>query len=113
MPIEAQDSDHIYRKRVKFWNRIYRTSLILLVALAVSIQISSNIKINSTAQAIKKQQELTDAATKEARKANIARQQGIEDYIKCLSILRFDVPAEELKTREGAIKALDSCANKD
>lgn len=33
-----------------------------------------------------------------------------EEYFKCLSVLRFDVPAEILNTREGVIKALDSCA---
>ncbi len=42
----------------------------------------------------------------------IATQERAEtkEYIKCVLLIRFDVPEKELTTREGAEKALDDCA---
>lgn len=31
-------------------------------------------------------------------------------YLKCLALIRFDAPPEDLTTREGMSKALDNCA---
>jgi hypothetical protein len=41
---------------------------------------------------------------------NILRQNNLEDYVKCLSLIRFDVPEKQLTTREGVSLALDKCA---
>lgn len=45
-----------------------------------------------------------------AREANIQRQVELKDYIKCVLIIRFDYTPEELATKEGVTKALDTCA---
>lgn len=34
----------------------------------------------------------------------------LKGYIKCLVLLRFDVPAEQLTARDGVASALDACA---
>jgi hypothetical protein len=51
------------------------------------------------------------ADTLQARTANIERQQQLEGYIKCVLLIRYDVPPESLTTKEGAAAALDSCAS--
>lgn len=51
--------------------------------------------------------------TLSARKANIARQEELEDYIKCVLLIRYDVPPEQLTTRNGAEVALDACAARE
>ncbi len=33
-----------------------------------------------------------------------------KDYIKCVLLIRFDTPPEDLTTRKGVEKALDACA---
>lgn len=48
--------------------------------------------------------------TLEARQANTARQNELKDYIKCVLLIRYDVPAEALTTRDGVEAALDACA---
>lgn len=34
-----------------------------------------------------------------------------KDYIKCILLIKYDTPAEQLTSREGTEKALDLCAN--
>jgi hypothetical protein len=50
------------------------------------------------------------ADTLQAREANIARQDELKDYIKCVLLIRYDVPPEHLTTRDGAEQSLDTCA---
>lgn len=111
VPLE-ESSNFDITKRIRFWNRIYRFSLVILLCIAIGIITAVAIKVDNTTQAIREQQSQTVKTTDEARKANIARQKNLEDYFKCLSVLKFDVSAEELTTRDGVIKALDSCASK-
>lgn len=44
------------------------------------------------------------------REAQVKREVQTQEYIKCILLLQFDVSPEALKTREGAEKALDRCA---
>lgn len=46
----------------------------------------------------------------QAREANTARQNELKDYIKCVLLLRFDAPPEQLVDRDGVEGALDTCA---
>jgi hypothetical protein len=50
-----------------------------------------------------------DAAIQRSELATRQRQEQ-KDYIKCVLLIRFDVPPEQLTTREGTEKALDDCA---
>lgn len=52
-----------------------------------------------------------DALT--ARQANIDRQGELKDYVKCVLLISFDVPKDQLTTRQGTEKALDHCATGD
>lgn len=99
MPISEDDLEkEVVNKRIHFWNRMYRLSLILLILVAIGIQLSVNAQ--------------NKKATLDARAANAQRQQGLKDYIKCLSLLRFDYTPEQLTTKNDVSKALDSCAAK-
>lgn len=72
---------------------------VLIINMYGLYQIQNIIKINQTAAV-------------EARKQNVARQDELKGYVKCLSLLRFDHP-ELLNpdvTREQVSKALDECA---
>lgn len=50
------------------------------------------------------------ADTVEARKQNIDRQEEIQGYIKCVLLIRYTAPPEDLTTQAGTEKALDKCA---
>ena len=92
-------NESVHDKRIARWNRLYRGCLLILVLAIIGVQLQANNR--------------SSMATQEARRANIARQESIQNYLKCLSILRFDVPPEQLQTRDGVIKALDTCAAKE
>lgn len=49
------------------------------------------------------------AANERAATASIERRE-TKEYIRCLALLEFDVPASQLKTRDGRARALDNCA---
>lgn len=51
-----------------------------------------------------------NAATVDARQANVARQDELKDYIKCVLLIRYVVPPEDLADYDGAEEALDTCA---
>jgi hypothetical protein len=51
------------------------------------------------------------AETQRAREANIARQDEIKEYIKCVLLIRFDYTPEQLSSKEQVESALDTCAN--
>lgn len=120
MPIldehEAIQHSPEFNKRIHFWNTVYRVSLITLSLIIASTVIFTARKVDDTIQEIKKTQEEIKktqeaqiASTLEARAANQARQDNFEDYIKCLSLLRFENP-KSIKTRAGVLKALNKCA---
>lgn len=49
--------------------------------------------------------------TRVARAANIARQNEIQDYIKCVVLLRYyEPPVTASSTKQETVVALDSCA---
>lgn len=41
---------------------------------------------------------------------NTNRQENLKSYVKCLALSRFDVPAQQLLTRQGVLDALDKCS---
>lgn len=41
---------------------------------------------------------------------NNRRQENLKSYVKCLALSRFDVPAQQLLTRQGVLDALDKCS---
>lgn len=99
MPILEQSEE--YNVRIHFWNKVYRIALLGLVVMVLAIAglgvrkvyVISN-KLDRTTQAIRNTQ-TQGQATK---------------YIKCIALIRFDVPAEQLQTRDGSEAALDNCA---
>lgn len=49
-------------------------------------------------------------ATVTARQQNIDRQNDLKDYIKCLSLVRFNQPPVDVTSKAAVSKALDDCA---
>lgn len=49
-------------------------------------------------------------ATVEARQNNIARQDDLKNYIKCLSLIRFNQPPVDVTDKAAVSAALDTCA---
>lgn len=85
---------------------------VILILAAVVIGVVGIYKQTAISKSIQATQDAQVASTVEARKANAARQQQLADYIKCLSVARFDHP-EILKptvTKEQVVKILDDCA---
>lgn len=52
-------------------------------------------------------------ATVEARQQNIARQGDLKNYIKCLSLIRFNEPPVDLTSKQAVSAALDQCAKSE
>ena len=46
------------------------------------------------------------------RDAQVKREVETQEYIKCIVLLQFDIPAEQLKTRDGAEAALNTCVKR-
>lgn len=51
-----------------------------------------------------------NASTVAARQQNIDRQNDLKNYIKCLSLVRFNQPPVDLSSKTAVSKALDQCA---
>lgn len=49
-------------------------------------------------------------ATVDARQQNIARQNDLKNYVKCVSLVRFNQPPVDLTSKNAVSKALDECA---
>ena len=47
------------------------------------------------------------------RDSQVKREVETQEYIKCIVLLRFEVTPEQIATKEGAEKALDSCAGRE
>lgn len=72
--------------------------LVVGVVIGISLQVKQLIVENQR-------------STLQARQANVERQQDLQNYVKCLTLLRFDNP--ELgpqSTRSQVESALDKCA---
>jgi Na+/H+ antiporter NhaC len=84
-------------------DRVVRMVEIAILAIVVAFNVFTGVRLQN-------QIEANNKATITAREQNITRQTEIKDYIKCLSLLKFTVPAPDLTTKEGVSKALDACA---
>lgn len=84
-------------------DKIVRGIELFVLALVVSFNIYLGVSIR---QIITSNQ----AATEQARQANIARQDSLKAYVKCLTLLKFEPHPEILQTKDGVSKALDKCA---
>lgn len=104
--------DNFYDKKIAFWNKVYRIALFCLVLAATLFAGFGVYRIYHISADIQSSQQAFQDSTIQARKDNIRRQQDNEDYIKCLVLVKFDVPPEQLTTRDGVAKALDDCANR-
>ena len=87
-------------------DRFIRTVEIFILILVVVFNIFLGVRLQ---QVINNNQIETVAA----RQANIKRQQDLEQYIKCVLLIRYDVPPEQLTTRKGTEAALDKCATEE
>lgn len=88
---------------------IYKITLLIFIAVIVSLSI---VKVYTIARDIKQTQMNQQEATQEARKANVLKLQQLTDYVKCLSLARFDNPelVSPNVTKDEVSAALDKCA---
>lgn len=116
MPYNSQE---LLDQKARFYNRIYRSALMILVLVcAVSMVIgvrrvfvvSSKIdrNIEQTQSIINSNQ----ASALTARKANVQRQEDLKNYVKCITLARFDNPelVSPTVTKQQVSDALDKCA---
>lgn len=86
----------------------HRSSQLMTIAIILLVTVSGfNVWSSIRLQQVIDENNTT---TVQARKVNIQRQNELKDYIKCVLLIRFDVPPDQLSTRKGAEKALDICA---
>lgn len=114
MPVNDVD---FLDKRTRQWNKIYRSALLMLatvttvgVIIGVREVFVVGHKIDENVQNTQMIIQNNQASTLQARKDNITRQNDLKNYVKCIALAPFDVPASELSTRTGSEKALDNCA---
>lgn len=87
--------------RIDARDRIIRAIEVVILLVAVTFSIVSGVYYQQQSQ--------------KARSTNIARQDSLKNYIKCLSLLRFDSPelTQPNVTRQQVSAALDKCASKE
>lgn len=100
MSDESQD----FIKRVDRRDRLVRN---IEVGLLLLVTIFNIVMVIQTRQVINQNQQ----SAVEARQANIDRQSQMTAYIKCVLLIRYDTPADQLQTRTGVETALDKCAS--
>lgn len=93
-------------RRDKWLKTLAITVLIVLIAFSFVNQ----IRLSNNQAALKQVIDQNQQTTVQARETNADRQDELKAYIKCIFLAKFDIPAEQLSTREGTVAALDKCA---
>lgn len=76
-----------YRK-----SRYYRFSLVALMLAIIAVVVLVAFKVDRTTQEIRREQQLTDTATMQARADNKKRQDDMTNYIQCILLLNKKYP---------------------
>lgn len=100
-------------KRIDKRDRLLKTITIAALLVLMSASFINQIRLNDNQQALQQVIDDNQQSTLQARQNNVTRQDELKAYIKCIFLAKFDVPTAQLSTREGTVKALDDCANKE
>lgn len=119
-PIVVNEATKTYDKKITFYDRLYRWSLLILAVVSTTAIIVGVWKVfkvgNQLDDNIRRTQSIimtNQSSTVEARKANVKRQENIKNYVKCITLARFDNPelVSPTVTKQQVSDALDKCAS--
>lgn len=85
-------------------DKVVRAIELITLGLLVIFSVFSSISLQSIISS-------NQSSAVQARNANLARQDAMQGYIKCIILLHYDNPTlNENSTRADVVKALDKCA---
>jgi hypothetical protein len=102
LPTHSTPAQHVLQK-ADHRDKVVHTLEIIVLFAVVLFTIITLVRLQ---QIIDQNQQ----STLEARRINMARQTEIKDYIKCIVLIKYDTPPEDLTTRTGTEAALNACA---
>ena len=87
-------------------DKLQRTVEIFVLLLVVAFNVFVGLRLQQVI-------DQNNQSTVDARKANVARQNDLKNYIKCLSLIKFNEPPIDLTSKSAVSEALDVCAVSD